>query len=151
MALTAIFMLICTWAFFTAAIGNDQGLQFDRTITLSVQGATIFYWALGLFCAAVATMGVLAIVRAFGKPRFIVLNDETLTAPKSQISSKIITLKRADITRLRVITVFGQTVLRVHNHGKTLEIAVAGFASREDFDEFYKRLEKGLELSQPNS
>lgn len=132
MALAALFFAGIGVVIFKRAQTNDRGLIINGIIHFETGGATVFYWILTAFCAGFVLVAMLGLIRAFGKPREVVLDDRTLSAPRNGISRTIVTVPLTSITGIDFSEVSRQRFLDIrHTHGK-LSIPASMLPSAND-------------------
>lgn len=132
--LIIIVLAITAFIFSQTALDNDAGLGY-RSIELSVNGATIFYWFLtGLFLVF-TIFWIRGYLVGRSKKREIILDDSGITSPKSGLSKKTVNVKYSDITNMDISEESGHTMLKIHHGGKTLYIPRAMLKDKESFSE----------------
>lgn len=114
---------------------NEQGLILNRIIEFSAEGATLFYWCLAVASTALALFSVLALMSILITKKEIILSSHSISAPKSGISKKIITINFRDVTDVNIQSVQKQKFLNiVHQNGK-LTIPQSMLPNKKLFEE----------------
>jgi len=106
--------------FFTyLASTNQQGLIIVNIIELSAKGATVFLWVLTALSLVMVALAFFSLINCFRHKRFVLVTRESISAPKSGISSKIVCVKFADIQKMSVENIFTTRILTIkHAQGK---------------------------------
>jgi hypothetical protein len=126
-----------------AAMGNERGVKlagivFNSTIT------KLFLW---VFVALTIYMGLkmfLAFINGLKGGKQIILNNDSITSPKSVTSGKLITVKFTDIQDIRLQKNSGKLFLRIqHKQGKLIIPSVV-FDGIESFQDLVKRLNNAI-------
>lgn len=121
---------------------NEQGLILNRIIEFSVEGATIFYWCLASASAIFVLFGALLIIGGFTSKKEIILSGNSITAPKSGISKKTLTIHYSEVSDINIESVQKQNFLNiVHSNGK-LTIPQSMLSSKHAFEELTEFIEK---------
>lgn len=101
------------------ATSNQQGLIIEKFIELSVNGATAFYWVLAALSFVMVIMVFYSLINSFRHKRSVLVTRESISAPKSGISRKIINVRFRDIENMRVEKVHKTQILTIkHTQGK---------------------------------
>ncbi|MBI3561819.1 MAG: hypothetical protein HY080_08895 [Gammaproteobacteria bacterium] len=137
-----VIMILSTVTMASIALGlgyiaktNDRGLILNRVIEFSVEGATIFYGCLAVACGVLAIFGVIATIIGLTTKKEILLTRSSISAPKSAISKKILTIPFKDVTKINIQTVQKQKFLHIiHARGK-LTIPQNMLPSKKLFEE----------------
>lgn len=119
------------------AITNDRGLTINHIIELSPNSAAFFYWAGAIILSSVTLFGLWGIFAGKSLKKEIILTDHEISAPKSVISKKIVTIKYSDITGLNIQTVQKSKFLNIIHNGGKLTIPNSQLSN----DDFKKILE----------
>lgn len=130
-----ILIIFGTMSFITIpkALNNDKALQIKRMVTLSPEMADWFWIGCALICVAFAITGVLAVIKSFQEPDYVIIEDETITLPKRPISNTIATIRYDEITKLTLQDLGkAQTLTIKTNDGKCV-LSSAGFENNDDF------------------
>ena len=151
-ALTIFIILILaliSFIFSQVALNNEAGLGY-RSIELSVNGATIFYWFItGLFLIF-TLFWLKGFIMGRSKNREIILDETSISAPKSGMSKKIINVKYSDITGSNVGEQSGHVMLNIFHSGKTLIIPQAMLPNKQSFDELTNLIQERTNSAEPN-
>src|SRR4051812_23661824 len=96
--LTALILFVLAAGFFSStAQANDRGLVIDALVRLGPAGATRFYWLLTALSGAMAAIGLWALAMSFLVVREVVIDPDTLTAPRMGAFGAPKTIRLADI------------------------------------------------------
>jgi len=129
-----LFGLAAAFLFYLAK-NNDQGIILYRIIEFSPTGASYFLALLGVASLGFVLMGVLAIVRGLTTERMVVISADSLSAPKSGISKRIVSVKFKDIQSLNVQSVQKTRILHIHHAAGRLTIPNSMIPGKTGFDE----------------
>ena len=133
--LSTLFFVGCTLVFANMALTNDRGLLLNKIIEFSTEEATLFYWGLGAASAAFVIIGIAGLLSNFTTKKEVVLTEDGITAPKSGISKKIVSVKFSEITDLYVQSIHRQRLFNiVHQSGK-LVIPQSMLPNKQAFEE----------------
>lgn len=143
-----LWLMLVVVAFFGAcaaivgnlAITNDRGLILNRIIELSPSSATIFYLVMCILAIGFVVIGCIGIIRSLSTPKKVVLGDTSISAPKSHLSKKIVTIPYDEIVDLIDQTVQKQVFLIVQGNQKKITIARSSMVSKEKFMEMRSAL-----------
>lgn len=114
---------------------NEQGLILNRIIEFSRDGATIFYWGLSVACGVLAIFGVMAVVGSLTSKKEIIISNNIISAPKSGISKKIITINLGEVTDVNIQSVQKQKFLNIVHPNQKLTIPQSMLPSKKIFEE----------------
>src|SRR5690348_9009067 len=84
------------------ALTNTRGLIISGIITLSVKGATIFYWCMFALLAAMVLLGIPAFGLAFTRQHRVTLGESSIAGPKFAWSKQPTVIPLKDIQKLTV-------------------------------------------------
>jgi hypothetical protein len=102
---------------------NDRGLIINGIIELGPHGADIFYAVFAGLSGALAALGVLGLIRAFGAPMYVVLEHDAIVVPGPMFSPRA---RRVEFERIRALetwNVNGQVGLTIRYDGGRAGIA----------------------------
>lgn len=134
-----IFSLMSIYGIKTA-MHNDKGLIIQRTFELSTQMATYFWWISSFMFLALASLGLFMIIKSFQEPRLITLDDYQITAPKSPISNKMLTVEYHQITKIDMNKIGKTRQLRMNTPNGKMVIPDVNFVHKSEFDEMVQIL-----------
>lgn len=132
--LVVLFFSACTAVLGNIATTNDRGLILNKILEFSTGGATIFYWILTACAAVFVVLAIVGLISGLITKKEIVLTESTISAPKSGISKKVVTLQYSEISEVSMQTVQNQKFLNIlHQDGK-LSIPQSMLPNKNDFE-----------------
>lgn len=145
MLLISVFMIGLAAFMVYTALTNEQGLIINRVIHLGPMGATIFFWTIESIIAFGAIVCALALIKGFNKTLQVVLTETEISAPKSSLNSKVVTIPYNEIVDLNTQNVNGQMFLNIHHVNGKLTISHSMLPNKATLQELaqvlYGRLE----------
>lgn len=120
-----------------AALTNDRGLILNGVITLSIKGATIFYWCVAAVSVFFVIFALLAFIAGMVNPMSIRLTATELFAPKHGFTHKSTILKLHEINKVNIQTVQKQRFMTVYTQDEKMSIAQSMLPNSEAFDSLY--------------
>lgn len=115
------------------ALHNDKPLRIKNLITLSPEMADWFWILFVCMCLAFVILGLVAIIKSFQEPNYVIVEEEQISFPKRPISSQIVTIKYGDIHKIKQENIGKQHTLSLFtNEGK----CVLSSQSFDNIDEF---------------
>ncbi len=133
--LSIAFFVACAAVLGYVAATNDRGLILNGIIKFSENGATIFYWCLAGASVLLALFGVLGLVKGITSKREVLATQEAISAPKSGVSNKIITINYSGIIDLNVQVIQKQKFLNIFYSEGKLSIPQSMLPSKKAFEE----------------
>lgn len=129
------------------ASDNDRGLIIGRVISLSPEGATVFYWASATvsLIAFVAMVGV-AICSSVLHQR-IVVSETGIIIPESRWSSEEVTVPFLDILDVETVELPGRSVLAITHTRGTFELSAWMLPNESSFREISEAVDKGVDAA----
>jgi len=137
-----LFFTGCTLVLGNVALSNDRGLILNRIIELSKENATIFYWCVTAGSGLLVATGLLGLISGLTSKKEIVLSENGISAPRSGISKKIISVKYSDITELTMQAVQKQRFLNIIHPGGKLTIPQSMLPNKQAFEDLVKIVSK---------
>jgi hypothetical protein len=142
-----IFVLaLISFIFVQVALDNDAGLGY-RSIELSVNGATIFYWFISGLFLIFTLFWLKGFLMGRSKNREIILDETSISSPKSGLSKKIVKVKYSDITGVSVGDQSGHVMLNIFHSGNTLIIPKAMLPDEKSFNELIDLIKERVEMN----
>ncbi len=134
--------------FIFKALNNRKGLIINNMIELSPNTATYFWWFWALFTMTFVLLGLSGLLKSFISPNFVTLDNNQITAPKSPLSSKLVSIKYSDITECKIQEISGVRSVTIHSPCEKLNLAAPNFEHKTDFDEIVAILFQKMQRSQ---
>ena len=150
MLLSAAFFVVCGLVLANSALTNDRGLTLNGVIRMGEVGATVFYWALTVFSFAFVGFALYALLKGSRADKQVILTPTSVSAPQSNISSRVIELAYSDIYELDIQKISGQQLLNLHYPGGKLSIPRSMLPNKKAFEELTDTLAQRLESSKRN-
>ena len=132
--LVALLFSACTAVLGNIAITNDRGLVLNRILEFSTGGATSFYWVLTVCAAVFVVIAIVGFISGLSTKKEIVLTESSISAPKSGISKKVVTLKYSEISDVSMQAIQNQKFLNILHQGGKLTIPQSMLPRQNDFD-----------------
>lgn len=130
-----VFFSSCALILANVALNNDRGLVLNRIFEFSTQGAALFYWCLTGAAGIFVILGVIGVIFGLTSKNEIILTENKITAPKSGISKKLISINYSDIKDLSVQSVHKQKFLNIFHQGGKLTIPQSMLPNKQAFEE----------------
>jgi hypothetical protein len=124
---------------------NDRGLIINRIFTLSVEGATIFYWCLAVVLGLLTLGGVLAVISGLNNSMTVRLSDDEISAPKNGFSQKSDIVSLSDIKEIKIQDIYKQRIILIIHRAGKLGIAESMLPDSKAFKKLYDGLVGKLE------
>jgi len=123
MILPILFFGACAAIGVVAARTNDAGLIIGGLITLSVRGATIFYWCLAAASLLFVLAGVWGIVAGRNSQGLVRLTPAEISAPRTMRAREPTVVRLSEIQGLAMGQIQGRLLLTIRHPGGSLSIA----------------------------
>jgi len=133
--LSILFSCVCMLVLGNIALTNDRGLILNQIIEFSVEGATIFYWCLTVASGLFVIFGILGLMSGLTTKKEIIITENEISAPKSGISKKIVSVKYSEITEMNIQSIQKQRFLHIFYQGGRLTIPQSMLPSKQAFEE----------------
>lgn len=134
---TMSLMFLCGLTIYVGYIAstNTQGLILNRIIELSANHATIFYWSISVASGLLTLLGAITFIAALKYKKEIIVSGNTIIAPKSGISKKIITFDLNEVTDVYIQTIHKQKILNIVHPANKLSIPQSILPGKKAFEE----------------
>jgi len=134
---SAVFFVLALTAL-TFAIAN-YGLSVNRGmslygIKLGPPVVKIIFLGFSALLAYLVIKTSVVTFRSHGKPRFILVSSEIISAPISPTSGKTKSIKLSEITKLKLHSSGNTTILEIHHKGGKLEVPKTMIESDDSFE-----------------
>ena len=133
--LVMVFFGACAAVLFQVAKTNDRGLVINHLIELSATGASYFFAALALASLGFVLIAILAIYRGLTSEREVIVSDDSITAPKSGVSKRMVTLRFEEVSAMKVQKVQKTRVLHLTSSQGKLAIPNNMIPGKTGFDD----------------
>jgi len=117
------------------AMNNDRGLILNGIIKFSVEGATVFYWALAVFSTILPFLGLLTIIQSLTVKREITIRKNNFTSPKNSFSSKEITMNFLEISDIHIQEIQKNKSLVIFDGKEKLIIPEQMLSDKKSFEQ----------------
>jgi len=114
----------------------QKPLRLFGLVTLSAQGAAVFFWVLSALCGLAALLALYAAVRSQTALGFIELGGQGASLPKASLSSPLRVIPYKSIEQVQVVNVPGQQMVIVKSSVGESRLMSKSFASQEEFAVF---------------
>jgi len=139
-----VFFGICGATLFYVAKTNDRGLVINHLIELSATGASYFYGVLALASSLFVLLGIIVIGRGITSKREVIVGASAISAPKSGISQRMVTVAFGDISSMNVQKVQRTRILNINYNGGRLSIPNNMVPGKTGFDDLVKLISERL-------
>ncbi|OAD22673.1 membrane protein [Candidatus Thiomargarita nelsonii] len=130
-----LFFCVCMLCLGHLALTNDRGMILNQIIEFSVEGATIFYWCLTVASGLFVIFGILGLMIGLTTKKEIIITENEISAPKSGISKKIVSVKYSEITEMNIQSIQKERFLQIFYQGGRLSIPQSMLPSKQAFEE----------------
>lgn len=132
------------------AANNTKGLRLVEVVTLSPEGASIFYWVMTAACGLFALPMALALSwrAAFIKQR-VAFTQSSVWLPRTNWSTELVEVPFEEVVAARTWTYGKERVITLVLTGRKFRIVQSWLPSREAFDDILARLEAGPKARKP--
>lgn len=128
MLLAVVFFSGCLAFYVWRTATNDRGLIINGLLELETGGATTFFATFAVGSAVFVLMGLWALVIRVRGPRYLVLDESSLSIP-SRFSRKARTVPYAAIRDIQLLNVQGQSMLQIATDSGKVTVAAIMLAS----------------------
>lgn len=125
----------CAVMFGWMAAMNDSGLILNGVITLSVRGATIFYWTLATLSMGFVLIGILLTIQRVMGSVSLEISNSSVRIPSGFLKRSITEIDLADVVDLSEAAVQGQRFFYLHTKGKKHCLNRSLMPSNADYEE----------------
>lgn len=140
MFLAAAFFAACSFVVFNMASTNDRGLILWHVITLDLQGATTFYWALFVCSVLLTLAGIMGAFRSLTDPKQLKLGEHELTLPCGFMQRDTARIHYSDIKGLSEMKASGQTILTIETRDKKYSVVAGHLPNKEAYTSVKNKL-----------
>ncbi len=134
--LSGLFFAAAAAFFYYLAVSNDKGLIINNIISLSENGAAIFYWVLfALSMGFVLIMFVGLYFKIKNAPNHLVIDEEKIIIPPIGLRRKTTEIAFSDIESLRETKISGNDMLMIYFNGKETSIHKSLMPNKQAFEE----------------
>jgi hypothetical protein len=125
------------------AAKNTRGLILNGIFTLSVEGATNFYWCVAAVSALFVAVAIVALISGLTNPKVVRLTATELSAPKYMFSKNPTIVPLWGIREIGIQTVQKQRIMHIYSSKGRLSIAQSMLPDTEAFERLYSGLVAG--------
>lgn len=135
-----VFFAGCALVLGNVAINNERGLILNRIFEFSAGAATVFYWCLTAASGLFIILGLMGLIFGLTSRKEIIITENGITAPKSGLSKKNISISFSDITNINIQSVQKQELLNIFYKDGKLTIPQSMLPNKQSFDELVNLL-----------
>lgn len=149
MFMVIVFFGACAWVIAHQALNVEGPVRLKYIGRVSVEAVPYVLWTLTGVSLAFVLAGIFGLFRSFSGGGVILLDDNGIEAPRSQVSSRTRRLEWTRITAVKVIEMRGQVILSLTAGDRKLTIARSGLRPKGAFDELLAQVQ--TRMGQPGS
>ena len=135
MALCILFFGACAAVLGWKALGNDSGVILNGVLTLSENGASIFYWILTALSLGFVVLAVIFIVQNVLSPQVVQITKGFVSIPLGFLKKKIKQIEFSDVTDFYETEVQGQRFFYLYTPQKKYYLNRVLMPSNEAYEE----------------
>ena len=123
------------------SLTNDRGLILNGVITFDTEGASIFYAVLAVTSLLFVGAGGIALVRQFGEPQWLTLDQHAVSGPRSVINATPVRIPYSEIANVKLFSYRGQTGAEIRARDRRkIWLGTKSFEHDDMLDEFLEEL-----------
>lgn len=126
------------------ALTNQAYVDLFHVVELTPTQGKWFFGLMSVILVAGAVVGVLGLVSGLRAPAVITLSQTAMTAPKSQLGRKLVTVAYADIKSLDYQKIQRQEILKIRHAGGVLSLGLNALGKKQTRADFRAALRARL-------
>ena len=134
-----------------AAQTNAEKLVVNGVIELSVNQATVFFWAMSAFMFGLVFLSIMGLIQRIKGTNRIVLTSNGLWLPGPIWSGGEKFHEFSSIKSMKIVSVYKSTVLQAKTRDSKFAIASQNFSSSDEFEKVVAMIQQGVNASDPKS
>jgi len=131
--------------FGSKAMTNDRGLIINHLIELGPTAASVFYAVLAVVSLLFVGAALVALVRQFGEPQWLVLDQHAVSGPQSVIINRQVRIPYVDLVGIKVTSVRNSSGVELRGrHGQKIWLSNADFEADGDLGTLLAELDRPI-------